>query len=297
MPLRPRLLVVDDNPANCYLLQQMLGDEHEMLMTDDGEHALELCLRDAPDLVLLDIEMPGLDGLQTCRRLKTNPATASIPVIFVTSHDSPASEAEGLSAGAVDFISKPVRYEGVRARIGKHLQLKAQADRLRAMAYEDALTGVFNRRYFDQLLQFEGRIARRTRQPLSLILIDIDRFKSCNDLHGHAYGDRCLRDVAEALGRALRRPQDMLARYGGEEFACVLPGTARDEALRTAEYLRREVEAAAIGHPRALAQVLTVSLGVATRVLDAHDPVDALIEEADWRLYEAKALGRNRVSG
>lgn len=297
MTLRPRVLVVDDDPANRHLLEQMLGNEYEILLAGDGEQALEMCLREAPDLLLLDIEMPGLDGLQTCRRLKANPATASIPVIFVTSHDSPASEAAGLAAGAIDFIRKPIRYEAVRARVARHLQLKAQADRLRAMAYEDALTGVLNRRYFDQLLHFEGRVARRTCQPLSLVLIDIDRFKSCNDLHGHTYGDHCLRAVAAALSAALRRPQDLLARYGGEEFACLLPGTARDEALRTAEYLRREVEAAAIAHPHTPAQVLTVSLGVATLVPGERDTIEALVEKADWRLYEAKSLGRNRVCG
>ncbi|HYF60117.1 MAG TPA: diguanylate cyclase [Burkholderiaceae bacterium] len=296
-PARPRLLVVDDDAINVQALYRAFGEDHQVLMATSGEQALRLAAARRPDLILLDVAMPDLDGVEVCRRLKADPATAAIPVIFVTGHDGEDAETRGLDAGAVDYIGKPINPRIVRARVRTHLTLKRQADLLRQWVYIDGLTGVANRRHFDERLAVDWRRAQRERTPLSLMLVDVDQFKLYNDRYGHQAGDDCLRRVAALASAEIRRPGDLLARYGGEEFAMLLPDTPAEGAARLAARLVERVFAEGLVHETSrVAPVVTVSVGAATaRPSIEGGDVERLVRLADRRLYEAKLSGRNRA--
>jgi len=227
---RPKLLVVDDQPINIQVMHQIFGGDYQVFMATNGAQALSICQTNPPDLVLLDIVMPNMDGFEVCAQLKANETTCNIPVIFVTAHTDAAQETHGLSLGAVDFIAKPVNPAVVRARVKTQLTLKFQSDLLRKLVFLDGLSGVFNRRYFDQQLSAEWARSARNHSPLSVIMIDVDHFKLFNDRYGHQAGDDCLRQIATALKACLKRPADLVARYGGEEFACILPDTSFHDA-------------------------------------------------------------------
>ena len=297
-PPRCRLLVVDDQPVNIPVLYQTFSAAHQVLMATRGEQALALCASKRPDLVLLDVEMPGIDGYEVCQRLKANPATHDIPVIFVTAHNDDAAEARGLDVGAVDFISKPISPAIVRARVKTHLTLKAQADLLRQWVFVDGLTGAHNRRYFDQHLATEWGRAARNGSALSIVLLDVDFFKRYNDRYGHQAGDECLRRVATTLKASLKRPGDVFARYGGEEFVCLLPDVMLAGAMQLAEQLGQQVLAQHIPHTdSAVAPFVTVSLGVCSMSGHTDDSASALLRGADEQLYLAKSRGRNQSRG
>jgi diguanylate cyclase (GGDEF)-like protein len=293
---KPKLLVVDDQPINIQVMYRCFAGDYQVFMATNGEQALAVCQSNPPDLILLDVVMPGLDGFEVCKRLKADPATHHIPVIFVTSHTDPAQETHGLNLGAVDFIAKPVNPDVVRARVKTHLTLKFQSDLLRKLVFLDGLTGVFNRRYFDQQIATEWSRSARSQSALSLILLDVDYFKRFNDHYGHQAGDDALRAVADALKACLRRPADLVARYGGEEFSCILPDTSYEDALVIAQELERKVRELALPHASSsVADVITISLGLATRPANADGDVGALISLADSQLYKAKRTGRGRV--
>lgn len=289
---------MDDQPINIQALYQVFSQDHQVFMATSGEQALAMCAAKQPDLVLLDVVMPGLDGHEVCRRLKADAATRDIPVIFVTAHSDEEAETRGLDAGAVDFISKPINPRIVRARVKTHLMLKAQSDLLRHWVYVDGLTGVHNRRYFDERLRSEWGRAVRNSALLSVVLIDVDFFKRYNDRYGHQAGDDCLRLVAATLKSGLRRPGDLIARYGGEEFACLLPDTGLVGALQLAGQLGELVHERHIEHAdSAVAPVVTVSQGVCCKTAEAAGSAEALLREADAQLYAAKAQGRHRACG
>ncbi|GAB1369554.1 hypothetical protein MASR1M42_21060 [Azonexus hydrophilus] len=298
LPERPRLLVVDDQPINIQTLYQIFHADHEIFMATSGDQALAFC-RDniPPDLILLDVVMPGMDGIEVCRRLKSDPALADIPVIFVTARSDPADEAGALAAGGVDFIAKPVNPAVVRARVKTHLTLKAQTDLLHSLVFIDGLTGVANRRRFDEALQIEWRRCRRSNTPLTLLMIDIDHFKRYNDYYGHQTGDACLQKVAASLRAGLKRAQDLVARYGGEEFVCLMPECDHPASQNKAEELRAAVVALGIPHADSpTANCVTLSIGVAVMQPNGENAPEALIAAADAALYEAKRNGRNRVT-
>jgi len=293
---RARILIVDDQRLNVQLLSDILKDHYDLVIASDGERAIEICERRPPDLVLLDVQMPGMDGYETCRRLKANAATREIPVIFVTARDSVEDQINGLDAGAVDFLTKPVHAPIVRARTRTHILLKQHADRLRELALTDTLTGVANRRSFDERLRAEWRRCQRSRSPIALIMIDVDHFKQYNDTYGHQAGDQCLHQISAAMRHCLRRPADLLCRYGGEEFACLLPETPLGQAMRKAEELGDAVERLAIPHEASSpAKVVTISRGVAALVPSAETQARELVRIADEMLYQAKHAGRNRT--
>jgi diguanylate cyclase (GGDEF)-like protein len=295
---RPRLLVVDDQPANVQVLYQLFAGDHQVFMATGGEQALLQASTKQPDLVLLDVEMPGLDGYEVCRRLKAGDATRDIPVIFVTAHHDEEAETRGLDAGAVDFISKPISPRIVRARVKTQITLKRQSDMLRHWVYIDGLTGVCNRRYFDERLTIEWGRAVRQGESLSLLLIDVDHFKRFNDHYGHQAGDEALRRVAQALRPCLKRPTDLVARYGGEEFACLLPDTELAGALALARQMGDSVRAAAIEHAFSdIAAVMTISVGACSKPMGVVSGANALVREADAQLYIAKSRGRDQACG
>jgi diguanylate cyclase (GGDEF)-like protein len=292
----PRLLVVDDQPANIQAVYQAFSADHQVLMATSGEQALRVAASKQPDLILLDVVMPGMDGHEVCRRLKADEGTRDVPVIFVTAHNDEVAEAQGLALGAVDFISKPINPAIVRARVKTHLTLKAQSDLLRQWVYVDGLTGVRNRRCFDEQLTSEWGRAVRESKALSVILMDVDFFKRYNDHYGHQAGDACLRSVATFLRQAVKRPGDLVARYGGEEFACLLPGTPLEGALGFAQQLGAGVESLGLAHAdSAVSEKVTVSLGVCATEGSEPGSAEALLRAADAQLYRAKALGRNRA--
>ncbi len=297
---RGRLLVVDDQPTNIQAIYQIFASAHDVFMATSGQQALDFCRRTPPDLVLLDVEMSGMDGLEVCRLLKSGAETRDIPVIFVTANSHSDNENACWDAGGVDFVNKPVNPTTLRNRVRAHLTLKFQVDLLREMAFVDGLTGVANRRLFDERLESEWRRCSRGRHPLSVIMIDIDYFKRYNDHYGHQIGDDCLRLVANALKSRIRRPYDLLARYGGEEFICLLPETDLDGATAMAEVLLAEVRALKIEHLHGGAeQVVTVSLGVGCETFSVHSmdhgTTETLIQRADAKLYHAKRAGRGQV--
>ena len=297
-PRRPVLLVVDDQPINIQVLYKVFFADHQVLMATSGAQALETCRIMQPDLVLLDVEMPEMHGHELCRRLKDDIATRDIPVIFVTAHSDEAAETRGLDAGAVDFISKPINPRIVRARVRTHLTLKYQSDLLRHWVYIDSLTGVPNRRQFDESLTVEWGRATRQGTALSVVLLDVDFFKRYNDHYGHQAGDACLQRVAATLKGSLKRPGDLIARYGGEEFVCLLPDTDLSGALQLAEQLGQQVLAQQIEHAASdVAPVLTVSLGVCSKSAGPDGSPAEFLREADAQLYLAKAGGRNRACG
>jgi diguanylate cyclase (GGDEF)-like protein len=294
---RPRILAIDDTPTNLLALGAVLGDDFALQVATSGAAGLALAGQSAPDLILLDVMMPDMNGFETCRRLKADPLTRDIPVIFVTALDSPEDETFGLEAGAVDFISKPLNSAVVRARVRTHITLKHQADLLRSMSFVDGLTGVANRRQFDEALQREWRACLRTGTSLALIMIDIDYFKQFNDTYGHPAGDACLRASAGILNGEISRSHDLIARYGGEEFVCLLPDINLAGAQIKAEQLRQVVHSLSIPHAASsTAPVVTVSVGLALFIPSSELTPEQLVAAADAELYTAKRAGRNRVS-
>ncbi len=300
------ILIVDDDPVIVQSLGRMLEGLGQIRFALSGSQAFKLIAEAPPDIILLDAEMPGLSGYEVCRTLKQSPDTRDIPVIFITGHNDEAHELASLEAGAVDFIGKPPKPLLVQARVKAHLHLKLTTDALRRSANSDPLTGLANRRVFEQVLEREWDRARRTATPISLLMVDIDHFKRFNDSQGHPEGDRCLIQVAHLIQQLAKRPADQVARMGGEEFVVLLPETDQDGARHVAGRIVAGVEAMGLAHPASpVAEVTTVSVGAGSisRVpaLDttgvhggeAHGPM-ALIRTADKALYQAKAGGRNR---
>jgi len=290
---RQTVLICDDTPTNIELLDDMLSDMCDVVFATSGAEAIRLAIAEQPDLVLLDVIMPVMTGYEVCTALKTDPCTRNIPIIFVSALGRENDEAKGLELGAIDYITKPISAPIVRARVRNHLELKRQRDLLEHLSSIDGLTGIANRRAFDEQLDHEWRRAGRTGEPLAVLMIDVDHFKSYNDSLGHGAGDDCLKLLATTLEQALHRPGDHLARYGGEEFVCLLPSTDIGGAEAVGEQLRRAVAALALPHPHETA--VSVSIGAAAAHPAEGDQSGGLIELADGKLYDAKRQGRNRV--
>ncbi|MCX6073578.1 MAG: PleD family two-component system response regulator [Campylobacterales bacterium] len=297
--IKPIILIVDDTPMNIQVLSKMLNSTYDVRIATRGDKALEIARskKYKPDLILLDIMMPEMDGYEVCRQLKSNSDTAAIPVIFVTAKSEIEDETKGFSLGAVDYIIKPFHMPIVQARIQTHLRLSQQAKLLEEYAFLDPLTHLFNRRKFDMVFEEEWRRALRNHEPLSLCMIDIDFFKGYNDTLGHGEGDICLQQVASTISKSSSRGGELAVRYGGEEFIVLLPHCDEESAYSSGENIRESVEALRIGHPHSdISSVVTVSVGCAT-VYPTHKTIDMknLVKLADDALYQAKQNGRNRV--
>lgn len=292
---RPKLLLVDDQPMNIRVLHQLFRYECDVRMATGGEQAIEVCKALLPDLILLDVVMEGMDGHEVCRRLKADPLTQGIPIIFLSANGEEDDEAIGLELGAVDYIGKPFNPVIVRARVKTQLTLKLQSDYLRAMALLDGLTGVANRRKLESHLEAAWSHACREGSPLSVIMIDVDHFKKYNDHYGHQGGDQCLQRLAMALAATLSRPYDLLARYGGEEFACLLPDTDLAGAERVAQKMLLTVAELRIEHLASeVGPFVSLSLGGATVLPSPRLQAQDLLRLADEQLYQAKKTGRAR---
>ena len=293
---KAKILIVDDDPLNRLVLEKTLANDHDIFLAESGEKALALIKSTEVDLIILDIVMPGLSGYEVLIQLKENPATHTIPVIFISANTSHDDEAKGFELGAMDYIAKPFSITIVRARVRNQLLIKQKTDLLERLASIDGLTEIPNRRYLDENLSREWRRSRRAGTPLSVLLMDIDHFKLYNDCYGHRAGDDCLKRVAHALVSTCQRGGDFVARYGGEEFAAVLPDINEKEALLFANKLRNAINALNIPHKASLnADHITISIGIATTEFGQVYAAHTLLEEADLGLYEAKGTGRNKI--
>ncbi len=291
-----KVLVADDVVDNVKLLAYELTDHgYEVVTAFDGPQAIAVAYAERPDVILLDIMMPGLDGIEVCRRLKADPELRSIPVIMISALDMDQDVVRGLDAGAQDYVTKPFALPIVLARVRSAARTKADSDtiaemntRLSELAITDGLTGLKNHRYFRESLLSLRALTNRQGLPLSLLMMDVDHFKAYNDNFGHPAGDRVLRELATVITGQVRQ-QDVVARYGGEEFAILLPGADESAIRATATRLRSAI--AAVRWPL---RSITVSMGAATQAPGGSD-LQALIDRADSALYQAKRNGRDRL--
>ncbi|MDM8517242.1 diguanylate cyclase [Desulfobacterales bacterium HSG16] len=291
-----KILVVDDEKINIDVLVGLLKPYYRTVVAKDGMQALKrLETQPLPDLILLDIIMPGMNGYEVCIKIKDNPATRDIPVIFITGKHEEDDEARGFWVGAVDYITKPFSPLIALSRVKNHIELKRRGDMLERLAGLDGLTGIPNRRQFDQFLNAEWKRSLRYNRSFSLIFIDIDFFKLFNDHYGHTKGDECLKKVAHSIFNAAPRTEDLTARYGGEEFACILPETGNEGALKVARRIIESVRALKVPHVQSkIADYVTISVGLAT----ASQPLGRalnLVSLADKAVYQAKEKGRNQI--
>ncbi len=320
------ILIVDDVPDNIRLLSNILTNQgYQVRKALNGKMALRAIHTSKPDLILLDINMPDMDGYQVCQELKSHIETEYIPIIFVSSMNETLDKVKAFSLGAIDYITKPFQVEEVLARIKNQLIIQQQQKELIIQNFElkkeienrkkietalrlanlelerlaiiDELTKIPNRRRFDQYMEQEWSRMMREKNYLSLILCDIDYFKFYNDTYGHQAGDNCLFKVAQALISCAKRPSDLLARYGGEEFAMILPNTSQKGALKVGELMRLAVEKLQFPHKTSkINKYITLSVGVSSVIPNINLSFQDLIKSADEALYQSKQQGRNQVN-
>lgn len=318
------ILVVDDRPDNIELLTVILTLQgYDIEQTDRGSLAIESATVRPPEIILLDVGLPDMHGFEVCQKLQAEPNTKDIPIIIISAFDETELKIKAFEYGASDYITKPFQIEEVIARINSQLQISRLKSELKAknarlerellkrklaekklidlnqqlgkLAAIDGLTQVANRRIFDGVLAREWQRGRREQHALALILCDIDYFKPYNDNLGHQSGDLCLRQVAQAITKTVKRPADLVARYGGEEFAIILPQTLAQNALQVAESIRLQIKHLAIPHPKsAVGDCVTLSLGVTSLIPKSGYTKKQLLVTADKALYQAKKYGRDR---
>ncbi|MCD2449660.1 diguanylate cyclase [Methylicorpusculum oleiharenae] len=293
------ILIIDDAKENIVVLSRLLKSHGNIIFAQNGEEGLLSAMQSIPDLILLDISMPGLDGFEVLMHLKQSPSTADLPVIFITGIPDSDTEEKGLTLGAVDYITKPFSSAVVKARVRHQLKLqrltRALKDanaRLTLLAMTDPLTGAHNRRYFIDMLKNEMSRARRYQHPMSLMVIDIDRFKNINDSFGHDAGDQVIMEVVKTSAEVLRK-NDVFSRFGGEEFTILMPETTLEEAAQIAARLCEKVAETQLATDHHQIN-FTVSGGV-VQLEDGDLTPEAILKRADIALYQAKQQGRNRI--
>jgi diguanylate cyclase (GGDEF)-like protein len=298
------ILTVEDDPNMQILIEEYLKNmtDREQKGFSTGAELLDWLdgqshrSKGSIDLILMDIDLPGVDGITLTKRLREDTSLANLPVVVITTFDDEQTLEKAFEAGCTDYLTKPLSKIEFRARVKSALRLKNAMDKARQLANRDALTELYNRRFFNQQIKKEFRRASREGTKLSFILCDIDYFKQYNDTYGHSAGDETLKAVADVLGNTMRRPGDFVARYGGEEFAVILPNTDRSGAQDRAEAIRTKIESAEIEHESSkVSEVVTVSIGFTTQVPSSSSSPLELINAADAALYEAKEAGRNTV--
>jgi diguanylate cyclase (GGDEF)-like protein len=312
------ILIVDDETINLMALTQILSDDYKIYTAINGKIGIEKAKELLPDLILLDIMMPEIDGYQVLAEIKKTEELRNTPVIFISGLTSDEDEEKGLTLDAADYIKKPFRNTVVKIRVKNQIQIVNQLRTIECLSLMDQLTNIPNRRSFDCRMKVLWKQAIRNKTPISLLMMDLDRFKQVNDDYGHQQGDVVLKTVANVLSQFLRRPNDFAARWGGEEFIIILPDTPIDGALEVAENIRKNVEDTLI--PRVkfkpgdriadeyLCEIkpdgtelcypglkITISIGVTSLVPGQKNSSDTFIYNADKALYLAKDAGRNRV--
>ncbi len=286
------IMIVDDTKDNINILRQFLAKfGFKTTVAFNGEMALDLIPKLKPDLILLDIMMPGIDGYEVCIRLKKDAELKNIPVIFITARGDTKDVVEGFEAGAVDFIMKPFRLEEVYARVKTHLTLSAALKKLTLDNETDPLTGLFNRRAFLERLENEAIRFKRNQKPFSILFGDIDLFKKINDTYGHSAGDAILVNISSILNTE-KREIDQVARWGGEEFLVLLPETNLKGAVLSGNKIRKSISAKPVIHE---GQEIHVTMSFGVSEYNGETPIEKTIDLADQRLYLAKNSGRNKV--
>jgi diguanylate cyclase (GGDEF)-like protein len=288
------ILITDDEKTNLDILGSILSPIYNLLISRNGPRALELAKENKPDLILLDVLMPEMSGFEVITKLKESEITDKIPVIFITGLTDTANEEKGFFLGAVDYITKPFVKSIVKARVNTHIKIVDQMRTIERIGLIDPLTKISNRRGFEDRLSAEWGRAFREKIPISILLMDIDKFKNYNDTYGHQQGDMALKAFAQISSKTLVRPVDFAARWGGEEFVILLPGTDVTGAAEVAERVRKNVEATVIHTEEGEETRTTVSIGVNSLIPDADASVDDFLKKADKALYKAKETGRNR---
>jgi diguanylate cyclase (GGDEF)-like protein len=322
--LKTPILIVDDRKENLLTLESLLDSpDLQLVRAESGNEALAKILDYEFALILMDVRMPGMDGYETAELMRGSARSRSIPIIFVTAARMDREHMfKGYDSGAVDYLFKPLEPQILKRKVGiflelhrqrqqleektrqldakvlelevLHKELEEKNEKLELLSSLDGLTGLFNRRYFDDNLLKEWKQASRDNTPLSLLIVDIDYFKNYNDCYGHLEGDICLRKVAQALYEALLRPTDIVARYGGEEFTAILPNTGSDGAIKVAQRMMDHVVQLDIVHKESsVAEMVTVSIGASSVFPTGKLAVTSLLNRADKALYEAKEQGRN----
>ena len=286
------ILIVDDVQANITILERTLASVgYNISVAFNGQKALELVPKLKPDLILLDIMMPGIDGYEVCRRLKQSDESKYIPVIFITAKGDTESIVEGFDVGAVDFIMKPFKVKEVCARVHTHLTLSAALNKLIQDSETDPLTGLFNRRTFLKRIEEEAMRFRRYQKPFSILFGDIDFFKKINDTYGHAAGDAVLINISNIL-KTEKREIDQVARWGGEEFLILLPETDVAGAVQHGNKIREMISAKPFIYE---GQEINITMSFGVSIYNGDTSIEKVIDLADQRLYRAKESGRNKV--
>jgi diguanylate cyclase (GGDEF)-like protein len=289
------ILIVDDEKPNRKILSALLEDEFEIILAKDGKQVFER-FRDNKkiDLIMLDLMLPDMNGYDILKHVKNNDRLRETPVIIISVLDSLESEEKGLKLGAVDYITKPFHPGIVQLRVKNHIKMIEQKQMLEDLVGIDGLTGINNRRRFDDLYSKQWRSCKRSGNPLSLIMIDVDSFKKYNDCYGHAAGDEVLKAISSALNNTIKRPDDTLSRYGGEEFIVTLPNTDKEGGLYIAEKMRKTIEDLKIPHEKSpTSDYVTISLGGVTSHIDDDTDSVELLKASDKMLYLAKENGKN----
>jgi len=295
MDEKNRILIVDDDTSTLLELASLLRSEYKIYTVKDGFAALEKADEALPDLILLDIIMPDLNGFDVLKSLRENERTKNIPIIFITGNTDSSTEIKGLSAGAVDYVHKPLDDTLVKLRVRNQIQLINQFRKIQHLSMSDELTGLPNRRSFEIRITEEWDRASREKTLISVLMLDIDHFKVYNDTYGHSQGDIALKRVTELFSKVLKRPGDFAARWGGEEFIILLPNTDALGAIDVAEEIREHIEELDIATPDKNITKLTISIGVNTKVQGQAGSLEKFIAQADMALYTAKNKGRNKV--
>ena len=295
---KPTILVVDDMTTTLLLLHDLLKDTYEVKIAKSGTKALEIL--NSPndiDLILLDIEMPDINGYDVCKRIKNNETIKNIPIIFITGRTSQEDEEYGLNLGAIDYITKPFNKAIVKLRIKNYLNLKIKNDMLEKLSMYDGLTNIRNRRFFDETFEKTFSEIKRDKKSLAVLMIDIDFFKPYNDNYGHGQGDETLRKVAKALEKTIKRASDFVARYGGEEFVILLKDINKDGVEAVANNLLNAVRELKITHEFSkIENYVTVSIGVSYYNSSSDITKLELLLKADETLYNVKNSGRNNFA-
>jgi len=290
------ILIIEDSDVHIASLARILTPYYEVLISRSGHDGIELARYSKPDVIILDIIMPDMDGFETITILKKNVSTRYIPVIFITSLTKVEDEEKGLRLGGSDYITKPFSDEIVKLRIQNQIRMLEYIHSIEQLSRIDQLTGLPNRRSFHERLLSEWKLAVRERTTISLLVIDIDHFKKCNDTFGHLMGDVVLQKISKEIKNNLQKPTDLAARWGGEEFIAVLPKTESDGALYVAEKIRSAIESLVVVFNDGRSTNVTTSVGVATYSPTKTCSINDFIQKADNALYEAKRNGRNNVT-
>lgn len=294
---RHTILIIEDSPLTVKILEDMLKDDYNILTSYYGIEGLEIAEKENPDLIILDILMSPMDGYETCEKLKQNYLTKSIPVIFITALGEMEDEKKGLEIGAIDYITKPFSAPIIKARVKNHLELKHSRDILAELSSLDGLTGIYNRRYFDILMEQEWNKSILSNSVLSVMLMDIDKFKMYNDNYGHLEGDECLRLVANCIKDSANKSKCITARFGGEEFVTLMPNIGNNEAKKFADNIFRALKATKIPFEVSpVDNIVTISAGLGTIYPDESHILTTFIKEVDDLLFASKFNGRNRIT-